>query len=406
MKISLNVTVFFLMCFAMFGCKKYDTDYKSFLDNHEVIYPGLASGVTYHAGNLRTVLVWHPSPDPSIKRYVVFWNNGLDSVLVNATTHDPGDSITVNIPNLKEYVYSFKIIAHDNDGHVSIGQDLNNVRVYGPTYQASLLNRSYNAAKPFVLYPDGSVDLNFNKADSGNVATAIKFTNNNGETKTVSLKPGDGKINLPNFKYGSPVTYRSSYLPLVNAIDTFSVVNEETFPTVQPLGDVTSLFIQNAGRPIYRKDSGTGKWGLLKDWQYNSAVVNQNGGTGGGFSTDDGGVIHVEPKDYSGDPVNNGKIWQSFKLPAGNYSIDFETGYNGGTYQANALAVAGTELPDIDNLGSALAIFKGDQSNMGGTHTITFKLTAETTVAVGWVVHLESNTYLQFRSIKLKRAEL
>src|SRR5258708_4320418 len=110
MKIAFNLTVFLFMCLAIVGCKKYDTDYKSFLDNHEVTYPGLASGLNYHAGNLRTVLVWHPSPDPSIKRYVIKWNSGRDSLLLNATNHDPADSVVVSIPNLQEYVYSFHII--------------------------------------------------------------------------------------------------------------------------------------------------------------------------------------------------------------------------------------------------------------------------------------------------------
>src|SRR4051812_11722780 len=99
MKIKLNVAVILGLCFAMLGCKKYNTDYKAFLDNHEITYPGLATGVTYHAGNLRAVLVWHPSPDPSIKNYTVSWNNGSDSIIVDATTHDPGDSIKVSIPN-------------------------------------------------------------------------------------------------------------------------------------------------------------------------------------------------------------------------------------------------------------------------------------------------------------------
>src|SRR4051812_37423886 len=124
MKITFNVAVFFLMCLVISGCKKYDTDYKHFLDNHEVTYPGLATGVTYHPGNLRAELVWHPSPDPSIKNYTITWNNGSDSVVVAASSHDPGDSIKVIIPNLNEYVYSFRIVARDNDGNVSVGQDL------------------------------------------------------------------------------------------------------------------------------------------------------------------------------------------------------------------------------------------------------------------------------------------
>lgn len=232
MKITFNITVFFLICFAILGCKKYDKDYKSFLNNHEITYPGLATGVGAHSGNLRAVLVWHPSPDPSIKNYVVFWNNGADSLVVNATTHDPADSITVSVPNLKEYVYSFKIIAHDSEGNSSVGQELNNVRVYGPVYQSTLLNRAFNTANPYQLNNDGSITLNFNKADTGNVATTIKYTNTAGATEERSFIADSNSITIPNYKLGTALQYRSSYIPVKNAADIFNVSSYADFPTI------------------------------------------------------------------------------------------------------------------------------------------------------------------------------
>jgi hypothetical protein len=403
MKIAFNVTVFLFMCLAIVGCKKYDTDYKSFLDNHEVTYPGLASGLNYHAGNLRTVLVWHPSPDPSIKRYVILWNSGRDSLLLNATNHDPADSVVVSIPNLQEYVYSFHILTYDKDNNASVGQDINNVRVYGPAYQSTLLNRGYDNSKPYTLNADGSVDLNFLKADTGNVGTTINYTTNAGLAKTVVLAPNKNVANLPDFKYDGAVTYQSSYIPVVLAADTFKVNSVATFPTVKLVGDITSLFLKNPGRNIVRSDNGTDKWGLAKDWLYNTAVVNQDGNTGGGWSTDDGGVIHFETRDWSGDGVSNGKMYQTFTLPAGNYHVDFESGNYGGTFNVNELAVTGTTLPDITDLGTPLDIFKGDQNNLSGTHTLNFKLTQQTTIAVGWVINTGQYTYVQFRSIKLRR---
>jgi hypothetical protein len=74
-------------------------------------------------------------------------------------------------------------------------------------------------------------------------------------------------------------------------------------------------------------------------------------------------------------------------------------------YQANEIVAAGTTLPDIDNLSGALALFQGDQYNTSGTHTITFTLTEPTTVAVGWVVHVDLYTYLEFFSIRLRKTE-
>jgi hypothetical protein len=141
----------------IFGCKRYDQDYKAdFLKNHEKTYPGLASNVHYYPGKLRTILVWSPSPDPTIKNYVISWNNGSDSIVVDASSHNPGDSIKAEVKNLKEYVYSFRIVAKDDAGNASIGQSLDNVRVYGAAYQAALTNRPYNSLSPYWYNNDGS----------------------------------------------------------------------------------------------------------------------------------------------------------------------------------------------------------------------------------------------------------
>lgn len=232
MKRIFNVTVFFSVCFALISCDKYDKDYKNFLGNHEVVYPGLASKLSYQAGNLRTALVWNPSPDPNITKYVISWNNGVDSMIVNATSHDPADVIKVIIANLKEYVYTFKINSFDKKGNKSVALEINNVRVYGSSYQSGLLNRTYNAENPYVINSNGSVKLNFNKADSSNVLTGIKYTNNLGVVEERQLKADSSSITLPNYKIGTLVQYRSSYVPAKSAIDSFYVANYEDFSTI------------------------------------------------------------------------------------------------------------------------------------------------------------------------------
>ncbi|GAA4307274.1 DUF4998 domain-containing protein [Mucilaginibacter gynuensis] len=217
----------------MFGCKKYDDDYKKYLDNREVTYPGLATNLHYNTGNLRVQLIWRPSPDPSIKRYVVIWNNGADSLNVDATTTDPADSITVIVPGLKEYVYSFKLKAYDAEGRVSVGQELNNVRVYGSAFTATLLNRGYKVAGPYTVNNDGTISLNFNKPDTGNVYTTIKYTNTLNLPEERRLNVNQSSIVIPNYKKGTAVQYRSAYVPLQASIDTFNVATYEDFPEIK-----------------------------------------------------------------------------------------------------------------------------------------------------------------------------
>jgi hypothetical protein len=243
MKITYKIAAFFLACLTVLGCKRYDNDYKQFLNNHEVTYPGLAGKTVFHPGNLRASLVWHPSPDPSIKNYKITWNNGSDSLIVDATAHSPADSITAIIPNLKEYVYSFRLTARDNAGNSSVGQDINNVRVYGPSYQSALLNRSYNANAPYLVNDDGSVRLMFNKADTGNVTTVIKYTKIDGSEGTKEVSPDSTGITIKDLKLKTTPKYLSSYKPTPDAIDAFNAGAYDDFPTVYGIAECDkSLF--------------------------------------------------------------------------------------------------------------------------------------------------------------------
>ncbi|MDP4209253.1 MAG: DUF4998 domain-containing protein [Bacteroidota bacterium] len=232
MKTIYKASFLSLLILAMLSCNKYDTDYKSFFGGHEIIYPGPAVDVTFRPGNLRTALLWHPSPDPSVKKYVVYWNNKADSVTVNATSHSPADTMKVIIPNLKEYIYSFTINSYDSAGNKSIPKDINNVKVYGPVYQVGLLNRPYNADNPYLVNDDGSVNLNFNTPDTINISTAIRYTNNAGNTATIQLAPTVSTAILPDYKAGTTVSYNSSYIPVKNAIDTFKVSKYDDFPRI------------------------------------------------------------------------------------------------------------------------------------------------------------------------------
>ncbi|SEM30521.1 protein of unknown function [bacterium A37T11] len=395
MKILFKHIAFASLLLEMLGCEKYADNYKQYLGNGEVIYPGLAQHVHYQAGNLRTVLIWNPSPDPNIKDYVIRWNNGADSLQVVAATHDPADSIVVSIPNLSEYVYTFTIVAFDNDGNVSVGQELNNVRIYGPLYQSTLLNRLVKSAvkngnDALIEFFAGSEDSPYAK---------ITYTTSANEQKVINVTSDMAQVVLANYKSQSQFQLQTYYLPDSTAIDTFRVA-PDTYGVDE---DVTAAYIKNPGKPFLRADDGTGKWGLLKDWLYNANVVNQNGSTAGGWSTDDGGVIHFETQDWGGAGVTNGKIYQTVTLPAGTYALEVETGNYGGDMQVNEVVALGETLPDMGDLSNALASFSGNEGNIGGTHTLNFTLQAPTTVAIGWVVNTGQYTYLQFRGVTLKK---
>ncbi|WP_256009422.1 DUF4998 domain-containing protein [Desertivirga xinjiangensis] len=224
-----------LLLVGMFitSCEKKDTDFKEFFDNQEIVYPGIVAKVTVLPGKNRVGLAWNPSPDPSISGYIIYWNNGRDSLKVNATTHSPLDTIKAIVPNLNEFTYSFTIFSCDADGNRSIPTMIDNVKVYGENYQSLLLNRPYNASTPYALDENTSaVTLNFDTPDTINIATEIRYTTLSGVQATKEIKPTSSSITLTDYKPSTDILYRSSYIPAKGAIDTFQVSDYDTFPRI------------------------------------------------------------------------------------------------------------------------------------------------------------------------------
>ena len=248
MKNLFHICLFAIISIGFLSCEKKDTDFKKFLGDKEIIYPGVVIRPHSKAGNLRTALVWNPSPDPSISRYVIYWNNKTDSLVVNSTNHNTADSITAIIPNLNEYIYSFTIFSYDAKGNRSIPLDINNVKVYGPVYQSGLTNRVYDAANPSTVSNNGNVRLNFLQVDtlSINVSTIIKYTNRAGIETEKMLLPDSNGITLTDYRSGAPVTFSSGYVPVRGAIDTFYVEQPSAFPEITGIAQCAkSLFREN-----------------------------------------------------------------------------------------------------------------------------------------------------------------
>jgi hypothetical protein len=216
----------------LYSCKKNNqTDYKDFLGGHEIVYTGAVKNVVIQPGNLRMGLKWKVGTDPNITKYIVYYNNGADSQIVDAATVK-NDTIKTVIAGLQEYTYSFTVFSRNEKGNKSLPVNVNNAKVYGPVYHAGLINRPYNTEAPYTKNADGSVSLNFNTADTINVKTVINYTNASGVAVKKILLPDSGSITLKDLKAGTSISYQSYYIPERNALDTFAVAEVSNFPEI------------------------------------------------------------------------------------------------------------------------------------------------------------------------------
>lgn len=228
-----------LLIVGFISCVKRDTEFREFLNGKELVYPGVVNNPNYKPGNLRAELVWNPSPDPSIVKYVVYWNNKVDSLVYTSSDHNPADTLKVIVPSLAEYAYSFIVYSVDGSGNKSIPKEIDNVKVYGPNYQASLVNRGFKVANPYSVSANGNVTLNFYPLDTAleslsfahNISTTVSYTNRSG-VATQKTFYRDSAFTITDFKGGSSLDYRSAYVPVVGAIDTFNVNTYTVFPQI------------------------------------------------------------------------------------------------------------------------------------------------------------------------------
>lgn len=221
----------YAVIFFAVGCNKA-TDYKKYLDGHEIVYPGTVNNLKAVGGNNRALLYWNPSPDPSITRYTIYWNNKLDSLNISATTNNPNSIEKVIVSGLSELsIYNFIIYSFDSSGNKSIPKTINNVRIYGAFYAATLKNRSYAS---FIHSTITAYDtINWNTPDTININTSIRYTNTSNVVTSINIAPTDKMCRLVNYKAGTYVYYKSSYIPISNSPDTFYVAKFDSLRLAQ-----------------------------------------------------------------------------------------------------------------------------------------------------------------------------
>lgn len=392
-----------VLCLA-FACSRKADDYRDFLNRKEIIYPGVVANVQVYPGKQRLELRWNPNPDPSVARYVVYWNNFQDSVTKQALKEAPADTIRCMIANLSEYAYTFFIYSFDSAGNRSIPVEVNNAQVYGSIYESSLRNRYADLSNPSVVYADNAVKLNFLTPDTINITTEILYTGTDGAAKRTLLRPDSASITIKDYQPGTTIRYRSSYIPQRGALDTFYATAYSTFPPIQQ--DVTNTYFKNAGSPFVAAAMNGGRWGNLADWTVNDAVKN-HGGFGGYDNIPGYGTISME---YWGTPqIVDGKVYQTFTLPAGQYkyiatiqNIDYTL------QSAYMVAAAGNTVPNAAAYAASLGYKKLTDNSMNGTEqTIAFTLNQATQVSLGFIATMTSgNQGVRIKSVRLKYTPL
>ena len=397
MRNKLNIALFTLCLIAavvLSSCRKMD-DYKKFVAGGEISYTGKVDSVQILSGRNRVLVKGLFLADPKVSSLKIFWNNYKDSVTVPVTRKNTVDTLSYFIANVDEGVQNFVLFTYDDSGNKSIPV-YKTGKSYGDRYQASLSNRGIASAQ---TGSDGKTIINWLGMDrlTGVFATDVEYTNTSGKTVTIRASIDSSVTTLPNFKTSSSIQYRTLFLPDTVSIDTFSTDYTTRYVPRFAQQDVTATYLKNTGAPFKSGAYDGSRWGTVGDWTTNQGAKNIANGVYGGFENRGGtGVLSFEAG-WGLPALNNGLIYQTITLPAGDYS--FKLGgidQNSGGSRFIAVAVGNT-LPDVNKISSQALSFSDISSG-----ELDFTLTTSTTVSLGFAVTIDnSGQYIKIGNVRL-----
>lgn len=393
-KRNFPVLLLLLVIFAtLLSCSKMD-DYKKYTANGEIIYVSAVDSLECRSGFNRVQIWGLFIADPKISSYRIYWDSRADSITVTLKRTNGVDTLDRILTGLAEGSHSFEVVTFDASGNRSVAAR-GSCNVYGQRYLAGLLNRPIASG---VLGENGDATITWGDFDASGGALGTQHTYTDVDNKQVSVFApiGQSTTVLSNYKSGTTFTYKTAYLPDSSCIDTL-------YASLQTTGvktNVTALYIRNAGPP-FLASSSDGRWGIPANWTVTTDVKNAGGYGGldaGGWLP--GAALSIEAG-WGLPAVPNGKIYQTFTLPAGKYSFEVTTGDCSDNPSTKYITVAaGNTLPDIDNVASEAIKYMG--ITKFALNKLEFELASETQVSIGVQAKLpDTGTFLKVFNVRI-----
>lgn len=195
------------------SCSKMNDLHMDYLLEGERVYVGQPDSVNALVGLNRVELQYWIS-DPKAKKMKIYWDNKLDSILVDIPQTGTYDPHVIEIGNLAPKNYNFQIITY-NEGwaNPSIPMEVM-CEVYSNNYLKRLFPRRIEYAT--YLTPE-SVHVNFYRPTDKSLESYLTYTNVEGTTVKKTIPNDMAFIVLGDFKKNLQIY--TSFLPFEKALD-------------------------------------------------------------------------------------------------------------------------------------------------------------------------------------------
>lgn len=228
MKRIYSLTAFLASVLSFFSCEDFMDIHKEYIEGGEIIYAPKPDTISFIAGKDRILFNCRTYNAPNVRTVDVYWNDGLDSLIIPVELNTDYDSISVVLENMEEKSYSFNVRTTDNYGHKSLYLTEFGTS-YGNIYQSTLNDRRIKSVS--LSEKEGSIE--WFSAPSGLVRSEIRYIMKNGLQVVKQMPSADYTVKLSDVKTGSSFEYRSLFIPEEASIDTFATA-WKTFGTPIP----------------------------------------------------------------------------------------------------------------------------------------------------------------------------
>ncbi len=332
-----------LLIMALWSCSEMDA-YKDFIPNGEKTYSGKIDSLQIIGGENK-VMIWGLfKADPKIEQARISWNAGAESITIPVNRTSAVDTLKHIVEDLGENNYTFEVVTIDNQGNESVPVYATG-SAYGERYMAALNQRPMESSNLTVW--DSNTKLVFGEIDSdeGALYSEVYYTDANEEEHIIQVPLETTEVVLENYQVGDEFKVRTFYKPETHSMDTFPSSYNAVVPKV--------TYMRNMQVP-FEAEAKSGRWGNLAHWTTNDNAKIHGGY--GGWDEWNSNIFNLE-SGWGAPAVNNGKIYQTFEVPAGSFTFRIKDLRDTNlTEDDNAYLVVteGSELPDVEDIDSAI----------------------------------------------------
>ncbi|MBN1927557.1 MAG: hypothetical protein JW798_17115 [Prolixibacteraceae bacterium] len=204
------------LSFALIACDSMYDIHKQYINEDGIIYAAKPYEVKAKAGNNRVIVKMYFISGSNLRKNIIEWNEGADSIVTETNLNAPIDSMEVEIDNIEEGSYIFNTYNLDKDNNRSIKVQIIG-KVYGDKYKATLINRAVNS----IAKNDTAMVIRWAQPREGDNGVELFFNDASGAQSTYRVAADELETYIESWEREGTMNYITYYLPEEDAVDEF-----------------------------------------------------------------------------------------------------------------------------------------------------------------------------------------